>query len=87
MYSKCRKIHNLINTEKSVLFKDWYSKMSLLCSRSSYYNIKDYSYNYSEHIDKKLQEQEQINKKSFVDGDKNYKGAFANRKKRFIENI
>lgn len=87
MYSKCRRIHNLINNEKSIKFKDWFSKMSLLCTRSSYYNIKDYSYNYSEHIDKKLQESERINKKTIVEDDKNYKGAFANRKKRFIQNI
>ena len=87
MYSKCRKVHILINNEKSLGFKDWYSKMSLLCTRSQYYNIKDYSYNYSEHIDKKLQEDLAINKKSVVEGDDKYKGAFSDRKKRFIQNI
>ncbi len=87
MYSKCRRISYIINSEESASFKDWYCKMSLLCSRSSYYNIRDYSYNYDESIDKKVQEQEKINKKSFVEEDENIKGAFANRKKRFMANI
>jgi len=54
--------NDLIDHLFFIKFDDWVSKMSLLCSRSSFYNIRDVGYNYNKYMSEDVLEDSRINK-------------------------
>jgi hypothetical protein len=75
-FTQCRNIHYAFKRIQNLKFDDWVSRMSLLCTRSSYYNIREPGYFYNDKIDKNILEEEKINKKE-IKSNPDVKGAFS----------
>jgi hypothetical protein len=64
-------------------FEMWLSRMTLLCNRSTLYNIRNVTYTFNPNLDEKIAEECRINKPV----ENNVKNVFANRKLKIKPNL
>jgi len=83
MYSYCRKVKIVFHKYTDSKFHDWIDKMSLLCHKSPFINIKEVSYNYNPDMEEKVQMEEKINKND-TKAKNDVVGAFGNRKRKIF---